>query len=178
MPAAPEESPNFFDERFDFEEPFDLLESSESRGARGGEPQDERPTDGRAAPKTEATTATGTRRQSGANRRRRGPSLPRPSADVRPDRRSKTWIKASEWPEPREPNDSVTTGAEPSESGEAREGRRPRHRRSRRGRDRRETGRTPAGAARRLAAAPSRPNRPHADEPCDADVLEADVRRA
>ncbi len=30
---APEESPNFFDERFDFEEPFDLLESSEQRAA-------------------------------------------------------------------------------------------------------------------------------------------------
>ena len=30
VPEAAEESPNFFDERFDFEEPFDLLESGES----------------------------------------------------------------------------------------------------------------------------------------------------
>ncbi len=28
-PESPEESPNFFDERFDFEEPYDLLESAE-----------------------------------------------------------------------------------------------------------------------------------------------------
>jgi len=30
LPEAVEDSPNFFDERFDFEEPFDLLESGES----------------------------------------------------------------------------------------------------------------------------------------------------
>ncbi len=30
VPEAAEESPNFFDERFDFEEPFDLLESAEA----------------------------------------------------------------------------------------------------------------------------------------------------
>ena len=36
-PDTPEESPNFFDERFDFEEPFDLLESSERRAGPGRE---------------------------------------------------------------------------------------------------------------------------------------------
>jgi hypothetical protein len=33
VPEAAEESPNFFDERFDFEEPFDLLESAEPPAA-------------------------------------------------------------------------------------------------------------------------------------------------
>jgi hypothetical protein len=32
-PDTPEESPNFFDERFDFEEPFDLLESPDAAAA-------------------------------------------------------------------------------------------------------------------------------------------------
>ena len=48
-PETPEESPNFFDERFDFEEPFDLLESSESPAATAedngetAEPAEKRP---------------------------------------------------------------------------------------------------------------------------------------
>ena len=48
QPEAPEVSPNFFDERFDFEEPFDLLESPESTTAteaddETAEPEEKRP---------------------------------------------------------------------------------------------------------------------------------------
>jgi len=49
VPETAEESPNFFDERFDFEEPFDLLESAEPPAAepgapaREGEPEERRP---------------------------------------------------------------------------------------------------------------------------------------
>jgi ribonuclease E len=45
-PDTPEESPNFFDERFDFEEPFDLLESSEAAtppAAEKDEAEEKRP---------------------------------------------------------------------------------------------------------------------------------------
>jgi ribonuclease E len=65
VPQAAEESPNFFDERFDFEEPYDLLESGEAPAAG---PETAEPT---TEPTTESTDEPAEKRPR-RRRRRRG----------------------------------------------------------------------------------------------------------
>ena len=75
-PETPEESPNFFDERFDFEEPFDLLESVGTAGGHGQDDRRDHRAGGKTPPQTAAPTTTRTWRRatrvgSGRDGRRR-----------------------------------------------------------------------------------------------------------
>ena len=167
-PETPEESPNFFDERFDFEEPFDLLESSEPPAATAEtagettEPAEKRP-----------------RRRRRRRRRGRGDEQ-RESAAAGTDvgERSGDSTSASAEDSPRESEAELREPIGPqqvrdqSEAGKSREQRSQRHP-PRRGRDRRDTG---AGAAeerprdRDRAAPPKLP----ADDEADVDVFAGD----
>jgi hypothetical protein len=122
-PQTPEESPNFFDERFDFDEPFDLLESAESAGTTSEPPAD--------------SVESAEKRTKRRRRRRRG-------RGGRPDASEKTATAAEPGdvpiPEPQtdlsEQGEAHPAGDEshPGESDKPRSKRR----RSRRGKKRRE----------------------------------------
>jgi hypothetical protein len=162
-PETPEESPNFFDERFDFEEPFDLLESSESPAV--------------AAETTSETAEPTEKRHRRRRRRRRGRGAERresPPAEAASGAPSTDLPSGSLADSDRESDaeqqDTVglAHGREPSEAGESRE-QRSRRGRPRRGRHRRDTG----------AEAGGQPSQDRADRPAvkshDADEAEADV---
>jgi hypothetical protein len=134
QPEGPEESPNFFDERFDFEEPFDLLEAGESSpavasGAEGAMEQVEQPP-----------------RKHRRRRRGRGGERPKTHEEAAPalgDEKSADMASATSDESGHEPRlrESVRAGAR--EAGEGTEGEATREhkvkrRRSRRGRKRRE----------------------------------------
>ena len=151
VPAeAPEESPNFFDERFDFDEPFDFLESTEPRPAASAEPVVESAS-GVAEPTEERPRSRRSRR--GRGRRGDRDSRERPAAAA-------TGLSATEHgstlplaekgehelaaAEGEAVADATTSEASTTEQAESR---RPRRRRGRRGKKRRdtETAATPAG---------------------------------
>ncbi len=171
-PEAPEESPNFFDERFDFEEPFDLLESSESPAAT-------------AEATAEATEPTEKRPHKRRRRRRRGRGgeqrEPREAgASAAADDRSADLASNSAKDSDRE---FVADGGEAvgprraheeAETGES-ENHRSKRRRPRRGRNRRDT-ETGAAAAGELpdARTHSSPVKSHEVDAVEADVLADD----
>jgi hypothetical protein len=166
-PEAPEGSPNFFDERFDFDEPFDLLESSESASPP--------------AEASEQTTESAEGRPRRRHRRRRGRNGGRrdsreAGAPAAPDDRSAHRDAASvegdldRASSAEEPEGVRTERAlEEAEGGEAQQ-RRSRRRRPRHGRKRRE-GEPTAGAGAPVEAGADSAS----PEPDDADETAADL---
>ena len=168
-PEAPEESPNFFDERFDFEEPFDLLESSEPPA----------PTAETTAEATAETPEPAEKRPRRRRRRRgrggdrkdsRKTDVPAPSdggpTNDAPTADSTELDVVAERPEPAR-SDRSGERAEEDASAEQR----PKRRRPRRGKKRRaaEAG---GGVAERLPQAPNSTAHPTSQ---DEDVIEAEV---
>ena len=121
--GTPEDSPNFFDERFDFEEPFDLLEASEPRTA--------------ATEPTEQTTETEEER-SRKRRRRRRPrgrtsdqrQSPEPDAPPSTDDSDRTSLVSEEESVDAEPTDEQAKASDSDQRGSKR--RRPRRGKKRR----------------------------------------------
>jgi hypothetical protein len=158
-PETPEESPNFFDERFDFEEPFDLLEVTESPATateaveQPSEPSENRPRKRRR------------RRRRGRGGEQSEPRQPGASATAE-DQTAETEDRDSETdslePSSADREDHV---AEPGESQE----RRSRRRRPRRGKKHREPAK---GDAADKSEVPS--GAPSA-ESGDSETVEADV---
>jgi len=134
---APEESPNYFDERFDFEEPYDLLESSEA----------EKSTEEAVGEDSESTEEKRPRRRRRRRRRGRGGEQRRPSEPVSDEDSGQV---ASEEEAVAAGEESLGEEEQPvgeeSETGRTSD-RRSRRRRPRRGRNRRDTeSESPAGA--------------------------------
>jgi ribonuclease E len=164
-PEAPEESPNFFDERFDFEEPFDLLESAEA--AESVEPAEAAESAEALPTADEPTAETGgprSKRPRRRRRRRRGGGEHREGRDANApageDRSAEIepTLAGEELPQELVASEAETeaiSGERPDVEGEAGEPaeRRPKRRRSRRGRKRR-SGET-AEAADKPAETPS-----------------------
>jgi hypothetical protein len=148
-PETPEESPNFFDERFDFEEPFDLLEGGETPA----------PATDAAKPSTESSERRPRkrrRRRGGRKGERRdfGESNISTAADVQPteaiidepdvEQREQKRREREPSVEQRELKGREREPSDVEESGETQE-RRSRRERPRRGRKRRES---PSGEPR------------------------------
>ena len=150
---APEESPNFFDERFDFEEPFDLLESSEPPAL--DQPKGE----------SEETTEKRPRRRRRRRGRGRGTSERRPREErtAGEDRSEQLAADSTEAADRRDAADEDQPrrrrGREEGAMTPEAEQRRGKRRRPRRGRKRR----APESATS------------DADQGADADVLDADM---
>ena len=156
-PETPEESPNFFDERFDFEEPFDLLESSESAGS-----VEEAAVEG-----SESTEEKRPRRRRRRRRGRgRGGEQQRETEAASGERsdEAESELEAAPAEEKSEGTKERRPAREESEAGETGE-RRPRRRRSRRGRNRRDTEASP-----RLSGETARP-----DADVETDLESADL---
>lgn len=153
-PETPEESPNFFDERFDFEEPFDLLESSEP------------PT---ASAETPAETAESTEEKRPPRRRRRRRGRGGQGRESR-----EGMAPADKGDLDREPStDQEEAADQPRESGAAEDGESPeqrKRRRPRRGRSRRDRkDSAAAGAAKGSRADAASTTLP------DPEMLETDL---
>lgn len=148
----PEESPNFFDERFDFEEPFDLLDASEPLTSTS---------------ESAGQTAETEEKRSRKRRRRRRPRgrasdrEQAPESDAMPstDDSDQATVTSEEGSVDTEPRD------EPAEAGESDE-RRSKRRRPRRGRKRRD-----GEAGHGAASEPSETT----EKPHDADATETDA---
>lgn len=161
-PELPEESPNFFDERFDFEEPFDLLESSETPAgaAEAGE---------------ETAESTEKRPRKRRRRRRRGRGGESREAGVSATEEAVPTLAEDLDREPVVAQAEATGEESPDEAaaeGETEEKRRPRRRRSRRGRKRREP-----EAVEGVAAVPAEgaaPAEAHDEDMLDEHLLAAD----
>jgi hypothetical protein len=150
-PGRAEDSPNFFDESFDFEEPFDLLESSDAPAALPPVEELEEP-----------------RPRKRHRRRRSGRDSERPQSRA-PSESEAAGKLADQSPAPRKESEPVSTivaaegiGVEELRDkethGEAAEGeeRRPRHHRGRRGRKKRPSDElTPAVAGEAIAEQPA-----------------------
>jgi hypothetical protein len=166
-PELPEESPNFFDERFDFEEPFDLLESTEP-------PVATTETSGDAEESTEKRPRR-RRRRRGRGRGRGGEQ--RDSADREPVAREEREEREECEESDQEPEGPVEAIGEErsSEDGESPDGR-SRRRRPRRGRHRRdrESAPTAAGEPAEPREPSHEPSRLRDDEPLDADLFADD----
>jgi hypothetical protein len=149
-PRAPEESPNFFDERFDPEEPFDLLESSESSSAASE-------TAGEAA--VEPTESRPRKRRRRRRSRGRGSDQREPPAADAPttaDDRSGETVSASAEDLVCEFVADEGGAAAPKQShdqanADESQERHPKRRRSRRGRKRRSDTEATAGVADKVA---------------------------
>jgi hypothetical protein len=142
LPESAEESPNFFDERFDFEEPFDLLEAGETRAAgpepagEAGEPTEKRPRRRR---------RRGRRGRGSEQRAAREPGSATP-ADERP---AETDTQSAEETRPPVAGEGVESDAPQSQ--------RRHHDRGQRRRDTRSGSAPEGGSGRRHSAPPQRP---------------------
>ncbi len=138
----PEESPNFFDERFDFEEPYDLLESSDSEK-----------TEEATGEESESTEEKRPRRRRRRRRRGRGGEQRRETETTSDERSDESIselgvVSAEEESADVDQRQPVGEESEREETGE----RRPRRRRSRRGRNRRETESAPRASGEKAGS--------------------------
>jgi hypothetical protein len=163
QPETPEESPNFFDERFDFEEPFDLLEASEAPVV----PSAETPTE-----PTEPTEKRPRRRR----RRRRGRGGERQDSQEKnmpavSDSATDVMSTPAESDSEHEPSADKTEVTDQEHIGDESEKPRPKRRRSRRGKKRRDTEAIPAAADEHSSShAKTPPSKSH-----DADEFEEEM---